>query len=117
MQGWVNRLLAAGAGFTIWALLSLPMPTGRSGIRAAWDFPAYWTAGIPMLAVAVMAAGYIGDDVPWTLAPWTLAGHFLGVVLVKQPTADFGLLPLSLMFLGLPGFGAFAVAAWFGRRL
>jgi hypothetical protein len=34
-----------------------------------------------------------------------------------QPTADFGLLPLSLMFLGLPGFGAFAVAAWFGRRL
>lgn len=117
MQVWVNRLLAAGAGFAIWALFSLPMLTGRSGIREAWDFPAYWTAGIPLLVVAVMAVGYIGDDVPWKLALWTLAGHFLGVVLVKQPTAGFGLLPLSLMFLGLPGFGAFTVAAWFGRWL
>jgi len=39
------------------------------------------------------------------------------VVLVKQPTTDFGLLPLSLVLIGLPGLGVLTLAAWLGQQL
>jgi hypothetical protein len=46
-----------------------------------------------------------------------LAGHFLGVALVKQPMTDFGLLPFSLVLLGVPGLAAFTLAASLGQQL
>jgi hypothetical protein len=61
-------------------------------------------------------AGCFSRDVPWKLALWAVAGHFLGVVLVKQPTSDFGLLPLSLLLLGVPGLGALTLTVWLGQR-
>lgn len=85
--------------------------------REAWDFPAYWNKGIPLLLLLVAAAGYVSRDVSWKLALSALAGHFLGVVLVKQPTTDFGLLPLSLVLIGLPGLGVLTLAAWLGQQL
>ena len=115
MQAWSTRFVAAMAGFAVWTLFSIPLLTGRAGIREAWDFPGYWTKAIPLLLLLVAAAGYVSRDVPWKLALCALAGHFLGVVLVKQPTADFGLLPLSLLLLGVPGLGAFTLAAWLGQ--
>ena len=100
-QVWTIRSLTAIAGFAVWTLFSIPLLTGRAGIREAWDFPAYWHVGIPLLLLLAAAAGYFSKDVPWKLALWAVAGHFLGVVLVKQPTTDFGLLPLSLLLLGI----------------
>jgi hypothetical protein len=114
---WVSRLVVAVAGFAVWTLFSMQLFTGRSGIHEAWDFPAYWKIGVPLLLLLVAGVGYLSEDAPRTLALWTLAGHFLGVVLIKQPTTDLGLLPLSLILLGLPGFAAFAGAAWFGQSL
>jgi hypothetical protein len=117
MQTRYIRLLAAVAGFAVWTLFSMPWFTGRPGIREAWDFPAYWTRGIPLLLLLALAAGCFSKDVPWKPALWALAGHFLGVLVIKQPTTDFGLLPLSLLLLGLPGLGALTLAVWLGQWL
>src|SRR6476659_10148154 len=112
MQVWVARLLVAVAGFAVWTLFSLPPLTGRPGIREAWDSPAYWKFGIASLLLAVAAVGYFSEDAPWKLAFAALAGHLLAMVLIKPAGTDFGLLPLSLLLVGLPGLAAFAAAAW-----
>ena len=52
-QAWTIRSLTAIAGFAVWTLFSIPLLTGRAGIREAWDFPAYWHVGHS----AVVAAG------------------------------------------------------------
>jgi hypothetical protein len=116
MPAWTIRSLAAIAGFAVWTLFSLPLLTGRPGIREAWDFPAYWHKGIPLLLLLAMTAGCFSKDVPWRLALSAVAGHFLAVALVKPPTTDFGLLPLSLLLLGLPGLGALTLAVWLGQQ-
>lgn len=103
MQVWYIRALGAIAGFAVWTVFSIPLFTGRPGIREAWDFPSYWSKAIPLLLLLVVTAGYAGRDIPWKLALSVLDGHFLGVALVKQPMTDFGLLPLSLVLLGVPG--------------
>ena len=115
-QAWTIRSLTALAGFAVWTLFSLPMVTGRAGIREAWDTSAYWHVGVPLLLLLAAAAGYFSRDVPWKLALWAVAGHFLAVALVKQPTADFGLLPLSLLLLGLPGLGILTLAIWLAQQ-
>ena len=117
MKVWYIRALAALAAFAVWTALSIPLFTGRAGIREAWDFPSYWSRGILLLLLLLVAAGWASKDVPWKLALSVLAGHFLGVVLVKQPTTDFGLLPLSLVLIGLPGLGVLTLAAWLGQQL
>jgi hypothetical protein len=117
MQAWTIRALVAIAGFAAWAMFSIPSLTGRAGIHEAWDFPAYWNKAVPILLLLVAAAGYVGRDVPWKLALSALGGHFLGVVLLKPPATDFGLLPLSLLLIGVPGLGALTLAVWLGRQL
>jgi hypothetical protein len=104
-------------GFALLTMFSIPLFTGRAGLREAWDSPAYWNRGIPILLLLIAAAGYVGKDVPWKLALSALAGHFIGVVLVKQPATDLGLLPLSLLLIGVPGLGALTLAAWLGQQL
>jgi hypothetical protein len=117
MQVWYLRALAALGAFAVWTALSIPLFTGRAGIREAWDSPSYWSRGIPLLLLLLVAAGWASKDVPWKLALSAVAGHFLAVVLVRQPTADFGMLPLSLVLLGVPGLGAFTLAAWLGQEV
>jgi hypothetical protein len=116
MRAWTIRSLTAMAGFAVWTLFSIPLLTGRPGIREAWDFPPYWQKGVPLLLLLAAAAGYFSKDVPWKLALWAVSGHFLGVVLVKQPTVDLGLLPLSLLLPGLPGLCALTLAVWLGQQ-
>jgi hypothetical protein len=117
MQSLYIRLLAAVAGFAVWTLFSMPLLTGRSGIHEAWDSPAYWNRAVPLLLLLALAAGWFSRDVPWKLALSAVAGHSLAVALVKQPTTDFGLLPLSLLLLGLPGLGALTLAIWLGQSM
>jgi hypothetical protein len=113
-----SGLLLAIAAFAIWSLFSaMPLFSGQTHIREAWDTSAYWMVGIPLLVLAVAAAGYVGEDSPWKLALWTLAGHFLAMLVVSKPGTDLGLLPLALALIGLPAFGALMLVAYFGRWL
>jgi hypothetical protein len=115
-QAWTIRSLTAMAGFAVWTLFSIPLLTGRAGIREAWDFPACWHRGIPLLLLLAAARGLFQQGVPWKLALRAVAGHFLGVVPVKQPTTDFGLLPLSLLLPRSPGLCALTLAVWLGQQ-
>jgi hypothetical protein len=104
--------------FTIWAVFSaLPAVTGRPGIREAWDTAAYWRQGVPLLLASIAVAGFVSKDKPVALAGWTVAGHFLGIFLIAKPGSDFGLLPLTLAFIGPPAFGLLTGIAWLAQRL
>jgi hypothetical protein len=110
--------LLAAEGFAVWAVFStLPLLTGAPGIREAWDTNAYWSLGLPVLMLSVAAAGAFAPDSPWKLAAWAVAGHFLGVLLITKSGTGFGLLPLTLVFVGLPMFGVLAGFGWAGRGL
>jgi hypothetical protein len=110
--------LLAIEAFAIWAFFSaMPLLSGHARIREAWDTSAYWVIGVPLLVLSLGAAGYASEDKPWKLALWTLAGHFLGVLLVSTRGTDFGLLPLALVLIGLPAFGVLTLAAFIGRWL
>jgi hypothetical protein len=116
MASWPGALLAAEA-FAIWTLFALPLFTGRKSIREAWDTSAYWEFGVPVVLLSLVAAGYLSKQAPWKLALWTLAGHFLAMGLVSKPGTDLGLLPLALLFFGLPAFGLLVVLGYVGRAI
>ena len=116
MASLSGALLAAEA-FAVWTAFALPLFTGRATIREAWDTPAYWEFGVPVLLLSLVAAGYFSKEAPWKLALWTLAGHFLAMWLVNKPGTDLGLLPLTLVLIGAPAFGVLAVLAYVGRAL
>jgi hypothetical protein len=65
--------------------------------------------------IAVAAAGYFTREALWKLALWPIAGHVLAMVLVRPAGADFGLLPLALILIGLPAFVVFIGLAYAGR--
>ena len=110
--------LLAVEGFAVWAVFStLPLLTGAAGIREAWDTNAYWSLGLPVLMLSVAAAGAFAPNSPWKLAAWAVAGHFLGVLLIAKSGTSFALLPLTLVFVGLPLFGVLAGFGWAGRGL
>jgi len=110
--------LLAAEGFAVWAVFStLPLLTGAPGIREAWDTNAYWSLGLPVLMLSVAAAGALSAESPWRLAAGAVAGHFLGVLLIAKSGTGFGLLPLTLVFVGVPMFGIFAGFGWAGRGL
>jgi hypothetical protein len=110
--------LLAIEAFAIWVFFSvLPLMTGHAGIREAWDTDAYWSIGVPLLVLSVAAAGYASNSGAWKLALWTLAGHFLAMLLVPGHGGDLGLLPLALVLIGIPAFGALTLAAYVGLWL
>jgi hypothetical protein len=114
----IAAAILAIESFAIWAAFSaVPFITGRPGIREAWDTSAYWRAGVPLLVVSVALAGFLSRDKPMALAAWTVAGHFLGILLIAKPGSDLGLLPLALVFIGAPAFGIFTGVAWLAGRL
>ena len=114
----IAGLLLAAAGFAVWAVFSgLPLMMGGRGIREAWDTELYWIVGVPLLLLAVMAAGYATREAPWKLALWPIAGHFVAMLLVSPAGTDLGLLTVALIFIGLPAFAAFIGVAYVGRKL
>jgi hypothetical protein len=114
----IAGLILAVSAIAVWAGFSaLPVFMGGRGIREAWDTQLYWIVGVPLLLLAVTAAGFATREAPWKLALWPIAGHFVGMLLVSPPGTDLGLLPLALIFIGLPAFAAFIGVAYVGRML
>ena len=116
MLGFILRALLFLAGFAVWSLCSF-YPPSPHGIREAWDQSIYWSAAIPLLLVAQCAAGgFLKERL--TLQPlWVLAGHGLAMLLIHPMGTDLGLIPLSMMFIGLPGYAALLLASSIGRAI
>jgi hypothetical protein len=119
MRSWIYALGLAVLGFAVWAGFALFNGSGR--IREAWDTGAYWTFGVPLLLLALFAAGAATEPGPgravWQLALCAALGHALAAAFVVPGGTDFGLLPLTLALVGLPMFVAFVIAAALGRLL
>jgi hypothetical protein len=117
MQNPTGIALAV-AGFALWAVFALlPALVEGGRVREAWDTELYWIAGVPQMLVALIAAGWLTQDALWKLALWPIAGHALGMVLIHQADTDLGLLPLAILFIGIPAFAVFMGAAGIGRGM
>ena len=108
------------AAFLVWSFFSilpwLMAPPGRAfAIREAWDTGAFWTIGAPALVLAQAVAGAMSRGRLWHQPLWTLGGHFAGMLLVHKSGASFGMLPVALMFIGLPAYLALLLAAFIGH--
>jgi hypothetical protein len=115
MQSPVGITLAA-AGFALWAVFALlPALVDGGRVREAWDTELYWIVGVPLMLLALVAAGWRTQEALWKLALWPIAGHALGMVLIHQPGTSFGLLPLAILLIGIPAFAIFFGLAAIGR--
>ena len=75
----------AGAGFFVWTGLSILSGLGEhDGFRLAeaWDTPAYFYLGLPLMAMMVAAVGFLRPKRVWRWPLWLVGGHQAGVLLV-----------------------------------
>jgi len=116
----VMRLLFAravlfAAGFLLWALSStLP---ALDHIREGWDSAPYWQIGVPIVLTIALAASAMSGERAWRTPLWLLFGHVSAMALIHPSGTDLGLLPLTLVFIGLPAYAVLFVVALVGRSL
>jgi hypothetical protein len=108
------RIFLFLAGFGLWTSCSL-LAAGPHGIREGWDQPGYWTFGVPFLLLAQAAAAPWLRERPLLQPVWVVAGHTVAMIFLRPAGTDLGLLPLTLLFLGLPAYGALYLAGMLGR--
>ncbi len=104
-RGTVAAMVAVGAGFAVWAVLSLAagrMVDGRFIVREAWDTPAYFKLGLPVLLAGAGVAGWLWPKRVWRWALLVVAGQGVAMALIHPPGTGLGLLPLAIVFIGVP---------------
>jgi hypothetical protein len=114
-------LVLAAVGLAVWTGLSLwgGAAGGEDGLglREAWDTPAYFYAGVPVMAVAVAAAAFFMPERVWRWPLWLVGGHQAGVMLVGLGMqSGLSLVILTLMLAVLLA-ALFAVPALVGSLL
>jgi hypothetical protein len=107
-------------GWTVFALL--PGFEGHAAgrpfrIREAWDTVPYFAVGLPIMFVVQAIVAYLDSAHPLRGPLWLIGGHALGVALVHPANTGLGLLPLAILFVGVPLYVLFVVAALVGRGL
>jgi len=120
-----SGILLAGLGLLVWIGLSVwaGLSSTEFGfrLREAWDTPAYFYLGLPLMVSGVAAAAFMRPERAWRWPLWLVAGHQAGVLLMglgKQSGLSLLILTpiLALMlaaFFAIPAMlGSFA-----GRRL
>ena len=108
------RVVLCLSGFALWALTSvLPL---TDAVREGWDRPVYWQIGLPaVFAVAVIVATLSQEKI--TIAPlWVLLGHAVAMLFIANG-GSIGLLPLSVIFVGVPLYLLLLMAAFIGRMV
>jgi hypothetical protein len=113
MNRAASRTLLFIAGFALWALTSALPFTGA--IREGWDRPVYWQVGLPLVfMVQVVTAVFSRERI--TIAPlWVLLGHAVAMLFIGPSGTGLGLLPLSILFVGVPLYLVLLLAAYAGR--
>jgi hypothetical protein len=106
-------------GFAVWTVFSLlpAQPGAAMRIREAWDTGGFWAIGVPVMLIAQALAGFLNGAGLKYQPLWTLGGLFIAVLLIRRPGGDIGLLPLALLFVGLPLYGVLLAAGGLGRWL
>ena len=113
-------IVAAGAGFAVWAVLSLAagrMDTAAFVVREAWDTPAYFLVGLPVLFAGAGVAGWLQPARVWRWALLVVAGQAVAMALIHQPGTGLGLLPLAIVFIGAAAVAGADVAAIVGALI
>lgn len=75
--------MLAFTGLAVWTLLSILgglVDEAGFRLREAWDTPAYFYAGIPVMALAVAGAAFIRPRRAWRWPLWLVGGHQAGVL-------------------------------------
>jgi len=108
------RIFLFLAGFGLWTICSM-LAAGPHGVREGWDQPGYWMFGVPfLLLVQAIATPWLKER-PMLQPVWVIAGHTVAMIFIHPAGTDLGLLPLTLLFLGLPAYGAIYLAGMLGR--
>jgi hypothetical protein len=109
------RIVLFAAGFALWALTSILPVT--AAVREGWDRPVYWQIGLPVVfAVQVVVAIVSNEKI--TLAPlWILLGHVVAMLFIARADSSPGLLPLSVLFVGVPLYLVLLLAAFIGQMV
>jgi hypothetical protein len=111
----IARVVLFVAGFLLWAVTSTyPM---MDPVREGWDGSAYWQIGVPLVLATQLAATIFSGERPAWAPLWVLSGHAFAMVMIHQPGADLGLLPITIAFIDLPAYAALFIAAMIGRKL
>ena len=109
------RLALFAAGFALWALTSA-LPLGEA-VREGWDRPVYWQIGLPAVFVTQIVVAMVSKE-RLTLAPlWVLLGHTVAMLFVARADASIGLLPLSVLFVGVPLYLLLLAAGFIGQTI
>ena len=108
----------AGLGLLVWIGLSIwaGMSSSEFGfrLREAWDSPAYFYVGLPLMAAAVTAAAFFRPERAWRWPLCLVAGHQLGVLLIGLGVqSELSLLILTLI-LSIMLAAFFAIPAMLG---
>lgn len=93
-------IVSLAGGICVWVGFSL-----AGGVREAWDTAAWWSLGLPSLAIVSGFAGYLSPVRVWRWPLFITGGQLLAIIAVAATGpngADFGLLPLALVFVMLP---------------
>lgn len=109
------EILPYGASFTAGLVVCLAL-TIASGGKEAVDVDAYYSVGIPLLALAMLALGYVFPKQPWR---WTLsmvAGQTAAMLLTGSSLSLFPIAMVFMLVVSIPQFVAGFVGAYFGRR-
>lgn len=107
----ITAAVPVAAGFSVWAGLSL-----IGGVREAWDAPAYWLIGLPILAAVSGIAGYFLPVRVWRWPVFIGLGQILGMIVIN-PGAGWGLLPLTLAFVMVPPIIILTIPALIGGSI
>ncbi len=110
-------IVAAATGFAVWAVLSFAggrMYDGTYFVPEAWDTPAYFSYGVPILLAGAAVAGFLSPARVWRWALAVVAGHVVAMVLIHPPGTGLGLLPVAIVLIGLPMTLILTIAATVG---
>jgi hypothetical protein len=119
-QDRIMNLIAARAvlfvtGFALWALTStLPL---TDAVHEGWDRPVYWQVGLPVVFAVQVAVAILSKE-KIALAPlWVLLGHVIAMLFIARSGTGIGLLPLSVLFVGVPLYLMLLLGAFIGQMV
>jgi hypothetical protein len=109
------RIVLLLAGFALWALTSaLPL---SEAVREGWDRPVYFQIGLPIVLAVQLVVAIVSDE-RMTVAPlFVLLGHVVAMVFIHPEGTGLGLLPLAVIFVGVPLYVVLLAAAFIGRMI